>query len=73
MPPHLTSRIVYSPDLPRARNQLGDRTPMGTTVKVLALYAEPHWRKGREVSQSISAVFDPEGWTSASPRFVDSV
>ena len=34
MPPHLTGQIIYTPDLPRARNQLTDRTPMGTTVKV---------------------------------------
>lgn len=34
MPPHLSGRIVYRPQLPRMRNQLVDRTPMGTTVKV---------------------------------------
>jgi len=34
MPPHLSGRIVYHPQLSRMRNQLVDRTPMGTTVKV---------------------------------------
>lgn len=34
MPPHLSGRILYRPQLPRMRNQLVDRTPMGTTVKV---------------------------------------
>lgn len=34
MPPHLSGRIVYHPPLPRMRNQLVDRAPMGTTVKV---------------------------------------
>lgn len=33
MPPHVSGRIVYHPQLPRMRNQLVDRTPMGTTVK----------------------------------------
>lgn len=36
MPPHLAGAITYQPPLPRRRNQLTDRTPMGTTVKVRA-------------------------------------
>lgn len=34
MPPCLTGRITYSPALPRQRNQVAQRTPMGAVVKV---------------------------------------
>lgn len=34
MPPHLTGRIDYEPELPVKRSQLMDRAPMGTTIKV---------------------------------------
>jgi hypothetical protein len=34
MPPWLTGRITYSPALPRQRNQVAQRTPMGAVVKV---------------------------------------
>lgn len=36
MPPHLTGRIDYEPELPVKRSQLADRSPMGTTIKVRA-------------------------------------
>ena len=34
MPPCLTGRITYDPPLPRERNQVPQRTPMGAVVKV---------------------------------------
>jgi len=36
MPPWLTGRITYDPPLPRQRNQVAQRTPMGAVVKVRA-------------------------------------
>ncbi len=44
IPPVLAGRIVYTPALPVAREQLTQRYPMGATVKCLALYAQPFWR-----------------------------
>ncbi len=44
LPPPLADRIVYSPRLPTLRDQLTQRSPMGGTVKVFALYDRPFWR-----------------------------
>jgi monoamine oxidase len=34
MPPWLTGRVTFAPALPRQRNQVPQRTPMGAVVKV---------------------------------------
>ena len=44
LPPALAGRIVYDPPLPGHRDQLTQRTPMGTVVKAMAVYDEPFWR-----------------------------
>ena len=44
LPPPLAGRIVYDPLLPGYRDQLTQRTPMGTVVKAMAVYDEPFWR-----------------------------
>jgi len=44
-PPHLAGRIEYSPALPSAREQLTQRTPMGSVIKCQVIYDEPFWRK----------------------------
>lgn len=44
VPPALAGRIAYDPPLPGLRDQLTQRTPMGTVVKAMALYDEPFWR-----------------------------
>jgi monoamine oxidase len=36
MPPWMTGRVTFSPALPRQRNQVAQRTPMGAVVKVRA-------------------------------------
>jgi monoamine oxidase len=38
IPPPLAARIDYSPQLPALRDQLTQRMPMGTVMKVHAVY-----------------------------------
>ncbi len=44
-PPLLAGRIEYEPTLPPWREQLTQRTPMGSVIKCQVLYDEPFWRK----------------------------
>ncbi|MGQ9862913.1 MAG: flavin monoamine oxidase family protein [Bacteroidia bacterium] len=44
VPPTVMGSIVFEPPLPPARLQLHQRMPMGSIIKVLALYPEPFWR-----------------------------
>ena len=64
VPPALAGRIAYDPLLPSSRDQLTQRTPMGSIIKCLAIYDEPFWRgdgfNGRAVSDrlAVHATFD---------------
>jgi monoamine oxidase len=44
IPPTLAGRIEYDPKLPAERDQLTQRLPQGTLVKVTAVYNRPFWR-----------------------------
>jgi monoamine oxidase len=44
MPPAIAGRIGYRPAMPGWRNQLTQRVPMGSVIKVHAIYEEPFWR-----------------------------
>jgi monoamine oxidase len=44
-PPLLAGRIEYEPALPHWREQLTQRTPMGSVIKCQVIYDEPFWRK----------------------------
>lgn len=44
IPPTLAGRIDYAPDLPPAHDQLLQRMPQGTLMKVAAVYDKPFWR-----------------------------
>jgi len=44
-PPLLAGRIEYEPALPAWREQLTQRTPMGSVIKCQVIYDEPFWRK----------------------------
>jgi monoamine oxidase len=44
LPPTLAGRLRYRPALPGYRDQLTQRVPMATTVKVHCIYDEPFWR-----------------------------
>jgi len=45
IPPTLAGRIRYRPILPAIRDQLTQRMPMGTIIKVHCLYETPFWRE----------------------------
>ncbi|MEV0211974.1 FAD-dependent oxidoreductase [Micromonospora sp. NPDC050695] len=44
VPPALAGRIRYDPPLPALRDGLTQRMPMGSALKVHAVYPEPFWR-----------------------------
>ncbi len=44
LPPTLAGRIDYSPALPSWRDQLTQRLPAGSVIKVHCVYPEPFWR-----------------------------
>ena len=64
IPPALAGRVEYGPALPARRDQLMQRMPMGSVIKVNAVYDEPFWRQeglsGRAGSDEgpIRTVFD---------------
>jgi monoamine oxidase len=69
-PPALAGRIDYQPAMPPLRDHLTTRAPMGSVIKVHAIYETPWWRdeglSGRVVSDRgpIKVIFDnspPEG------------
>jgi monoamine oxidase len=45
VPPAIAGRIGYRPAMPGWRNQLTQRVPMGSVIKVHAIYDEPFWRR----------------------------
>lgn len=44
MSPTIASRIRFSPPLPGLRDQLAQRMPMGTAIKILVTFERPFWR-----------------------------
>ncbi len=44
LPPTLAGRLEYGPALPSWRDQLTQRLPAGSVVKLYAVYPEPFWR-----------------------------
>ncbi|NWI69573.1 AOFA oxidase, partial [Todus mexicanus] len=45
IPPILTTKIHYIPELPMKRNQLIQRLPMGCVIKCMMYYREAFWKK----------------------------
>lgn len=45
LPPTLAGRLRYRPALPGYRDQLTQRIPMGTVIKVHCVYERPFWRE----------------------------
>lgn len=54
IPPTLAARIDYRPGLPALRDQLTQRIPMGTVIKVQCIYDEPFWRDEGLAGQATS-------------------
>src|SRR4051794_13737162 len=81
IPPPLAGRLQYSPPLPALRDQLTQRMPQGSVMKVIALYDKPFWRDDGWTGQAVSdtgpcqATFDntpPEGTPGALMGFVEA-
>nr|XP_021482936.1 amine oxidase [flavin-containing] A [Meriones unguiculatus] len=45
IPPALTAKIHFKPELPSERNQLIQRLPMGAVIKCMVYYKEAFWKK----------------------------
>jgi monoamine oxidase len=54
LPKPLLARLDYDPPLPPAHDQVLQRQPMGSVVKVNAIYRTPFWRKRGLNGQAIS-------------------
>jgi len=54
IPPPLAARIDYHPKLPALRDQLTQRMPMGTVMKVHAVYDRPFWRDKNLTGQAVA-------------------
>lgn len=54
IPKTLAGRIAYSPSLPPAHDQILQREPMGSVLKVNAIYATPFWRDAGLNGQAVS-------------------
>lgn len=54
IPPALAARIDYAPALPGLRDQLTQRMPMGTVIKVQCVYDTPFWRADGLAGQATS-------------------
>ncbi|TXH05317.1 MAG: flavin monoamine oxidase family protein [Nevskiaceae bacterium] len=46
VPPTIAARIRYNPILPALRDQMTQRMPMGSVIKVQCVYPKPFWRDG---------------------------
>jgi monoamine oxidase len=44
LPPTLAGRLTYDPPMPSWRDQLTQRLPAGSVIKLYAIYPEPFWR-----------------------------
>ncbi|HKH88840.1 MAG TPA: FAD-dependent oxidoreductase, partial [Acidimicrobiales bacterium] len=56
LPPTLAGRLEYDPPLPSWRDQLTQRLPAGSVIKVYAVYDEPFWRADGLTGQAASDV-----------------
>jgi monoamine oxidase len=52
--PTLAGRIQYDPALPALRDQLTQRVPQGSAIKVNVVYSEPFWRNDGLSGQVVS-------------------
>lgn len=54
MPPAVHGRIAFDPPLPGVRDQLAQRSPMGSVTKVHAVYDRPFWRDAGRSGQVVA-------------------
>jgi monoamine oxidase len=55
LPPTLANRLVYEPALPEMRQQLLNRSAMGSVIKVMVVYDKPFWREEGLSGQVLSS------------------
>jgi len=81
IPPNLAGRIEYQPPLPAQRDQLTQRYPMGSVIKVLVVYPRAFWRdqgfSGQVVSDTppVQVTFDsspPDGEPGVLLGFIEA-
>ena len=81
IPPALAGRIRYSPPMPEMRDQLTQRSFMGSVIKVHVVYYRPFWREAGTAGHVTSdsghgtATFDqshPERAEGVLVGFIDS-
>ena len=81
LPPTLAGRLEYDPPLPSWRDQLTQRLPAGSVIKVYAVYDEPFWRadglNGQAASDTgpVKVTFDnspPSGTPGVLMGFVEA-
>jgi monoamine oxidase len=78
VPPALTARIRFDPQLPALRDQLVQRYPMGSYAKFEAVYDHPFWRDDGTNGQAfgdlpVNATFDqspPDGKPGVMAGFI---
>jgi len=64
VPPAVALRIAFEPPMPGQKDQLWQRTPMGSVIKCFAIYPTPWWRElglsGHAISDEgpVQATFD---------------
>jgi monoamine oxidase len=54
LPPALAGRVLYEPALPAQRDQLTQRMPMGSIIKVNVEYESPFWRSDNLTGQFVA-------------------
>ena len=54
LPPTLAGRLEYSPALPSLRDQLTQRVPAGSVIKMFLAYEKPFWREAGLNGQAAS-------------------
>jgi monoamine oxidase len=54
LPPTLAGRLEYDPPLPALRDQLTQRVPAGSVIKLFAVYDEPFWRSDGLSGQAVA-------------------
>lgn len=56
LPPTLAGRLNYTPPLPALRDQLTQRIPAGSVIKMMVIYKTPFWRKMGLTGQAVSDI-----------------
>jgi len=67
IPPVLAARIDWRPSLPAARDQLWQRMPHGSVVKLQLVYATPWWRE-QGLSGAVASDTGPVGFAFDNTR-----